>query len=475
MLSERILGIDIDENYLKAVVVVRGMRGWYRVDEALLIELSEAGGPAGAIERLRGKVDFRRFRINFSLPAKHISFHNVKLPFHDDKKIKQTIAYELETMLPRNVEEYVFDYYVIDWGKHAEIFAAVVLRSILKERLSLFGKNPPDIGIASVDAIPVASRLLESGAFTFPWLLLDVRAKDIVAVFARQGKIVQIRYFASLLQDLGGFCRKLGNTIDFMKYIGIMEDGPERILLTGEGVYDPSVGEELTRHFLLPVEKVDLAVISGVILPDKLKKDWKPYSMNQALALALLEDEKGQGFNFPLRDPDADVPSDRYGRVFKRGAAVACFMMLLAAVDAYTGYRYARIRLENLKNQINTAFKSAAPEVLRIVDPTQQFKAKIEEMKKIPIKWGDATITVLDILRDVSISAPPATGFMITGLDLDDDLLTIKGTAKDFDSLNILKREFSGSKNFKTVEIGAISPSKQGGKIEFDLKIRTQR
>ncbi|PIP09065.1 MAG: hypothetical protein COX51_00765, partial [Syntrophobacteraceae bacterium CG23_combo_of_CG06-09_8_20_14_all_50_8] len=204
-------------------------------------------------------------------------------------------------------------------------------------------------------------------------------------------------------------------------------------------------------------------------------KEWDPYSMNQALALALLKHEKGSGFNFSLRDLDGQTPPEQYGNTLKWGAAVASFIMLLTAADAYTDYRYARLRLDNLKKQINAMFKSAAPEVARIVDPMQQFKVKIAEMKKMPVGRGDISATVLDLLKDISASAPPATEFLITSFNLDDDRVAIKGTAKNFDSVDTLKKEFAKSKNFKTVEIGATSLVKQGDKVEFDLRMTTQR
>jgi general secretion pathway protein L len=475
MMPERILGIDIDENSLKAVLAVRRMRGGYRVEEALIIELSDAGGVAGAIDKLREKVDFRQVRINLSLPAKHISFHNVKLPFRDEKKIRQTIAYELETILPRSIDECLLDYCIISQAKHAEIFAAVVPRSLVKERLSLFGEHPPEIGMVGVDALPVASWLLANGILIGPGLLLHVGVKDTVAVFVRQGIIVQVRHFDAPHPDCRRFCRELGNTIEFMKYSGIMEDGPDRIFLTGDAAGNLLIREELARYFSLPVETVDLAMLSGIHLPNELKKACAPSSMNQALALALLKHEKGRGFNFSLRGLEAKSPPERYGSSLKCGAAVASFIILLMVANAYTDYRYARLRLDNLKKQINVLFKSAAPEVARVVDPVQQLKLKIAEMKKMPVGRGEISATVLDLLKDISASAPPATEFMITSFNLDDDRVAIKGTAKNFDSVDTLKREFARSKNFKTVEIGATSLVKQGDKVEFDLRMTTQR
>jgi Tfp pilus assembly protein PilN len=83
--------------------------------------------------------------------------------------------------------------------------------------------------------------------------------------------------------------------------------------------------------------------------------------------------------------------------------------------------------------------------------------------------------TVLDLLKDISALAPPATEFLITGFNLDDDRLAIKGTVKNFDAVDALKRELAKSKYFTNLQIGATNLAKQGDKVDFDLRMTAQR
>ena len=485
MMPEGILGIDIGERALRAVRVSRGIRGGYGVDLAEAIDFG-AGGLSEALDKLREKADFRQVQVNLSLPVELVSFHNVKLPFRQEKKIRQTIAFELETMLPHGIDDCLLDYNIISQSKKSEILAALVPRSVVKKRISLFGDNPPEVGTIGIGALAVATLLMTRGVFTGPGLLLDLGSRQTVAVFINGQKIVQVRRYnfgqgsaerAVYEEECKKFCHDLLNTIDFLKWGGIMEDGPSRVVVTGGGSLNAHIKEELRRSLSLPAETADLSEICGIMLPAGIKEAWAPSVMDQALALAMHRHKKGQGFNFSLRGVESEIKRERFGKALKWGAVVFSLSILLLAVDSYLDYRYARLRLDNLKKEINALFKVAAPEITRIVDPVQQLKVKIADARKISLGLGGISggATVLDILRDISLLTPPATEFLINSFNLEDDQLLIKGTAKDFDSVDAVKKELAKSNYVKSIQIGNTSMVKQGGKVEFDMKITAQR
>ena len=233
MMPEGILGIDIGESALKAVLVSRGIRGGYSIDLTEAIDFG-AGGLSEALDKLREKADFRQVQVNLSLPVELVSFHNVKLPFRQEKKIRQTIAFELETMLPHGIDDCLLDYNIISQSKKSEILAALVPRSVVKKRISLFGDNPPEVGTIGIGALAVATLLMTRGVFTGPGLLLDLGSRQTVAVFINGQKIVQVRRYnfgqgsaerAVYEEECKKFCHDLLNTIDFLKWGGSMKMG----------------------------------------------------------------------------------------------------------------------------------------------------------------------------------------------------------------------------------------------------------
>ena len=511
-MTGQILGIDIGNTTLKAVLASHSLRTGFRVEMAEIIDIAASGGVAQALAFLGEKVDYRQVQINLSLPTEAVSFHNIKLPFREEKKIRQTIAFELETMLPQGMDDYLFDYNIISQfersNQHSEMLAAVVPRAVVQQRVALFTEHPPEISVIGIATLAVASLLAARKKLTGSCLLLDIGAKQTVAVFLKEDTILQVRRFnfggdmlASNKEEtrpspplagrhnenghehkLAGepwrrFYQELANTLEFLKWGGSMEDGMDRIILMGGGSLQRGLKEELARLFALPVEAVDVASIEGVVLPQEIREVWQPAIMNQALALAIHRHTRGHGFNFPLQQRESQARLTEYGLVLKKGAAVLACAVFLLAIDSYLDYRYARVRLDNLKKEISAVFKSAAPEVTRIVDPVQQFKVKITEAKKISAGLGgmEGGATVLDFIKEISTLAPPATELLITALNLDDERLIIKATIKNFDAVDALKRELAKSKYFTNLQIGATNLLKQGDKVEFELRMTAQR
>lgn len=505
-MPEKILGIDIGDSALKAVLVTHGIRTGFKVEMAEVIDIAAAGGAVAALAALGVKVNFRSVQINLSLPAELVSFHLVKLPFREAKKIRQTIAFELETMLPQGIENSILDYNIIRQSHHSEILAALVPRPIVQQRCALFGKKPPAPGFIGIGALAVASMLTVDQITSGSALLLDVGVRQTTAVFIEQGKVVQVRCYAFGGENLsregavagtlasqcpedqpGGqesapaacrrFCQQLANTLEYLQWGGSLKEGLSRILLTGGGSLHHGLTESLANGLSVPAGTVDVAMLAEVTLPEEIGKTWRSSLMNQALALAITRYKRGQGFNFALQELEKQARRVGLGRTLKWGVGISTVAAVLLFADAYLGYRYHRHRLDNLKNDIRAVFKAAAPEMTRIVDPVQQFKVKIAETKKISAGLGgvENSATVLDLLKDISNLAPPATEFLMAGFSLDGNRLVIKGTVKNFDAVDTLKKELAKSKYLTGLQIGATSLQKQGDKVEFDLRMTVQR
>lgn len=498
-MSEKILSIDIGASALKAVLLSQSIRAGFKVEMAETIAITDDGGEAAVLAALAEKVNYRQVRVNINLPAEKVSFHHIKLPFRDAKKIQQTIAYELETLLPQGIEESLFDYNIITQSNQSDILAAVVPTAAVLERRALFGEKLPTIGIVGVGALAVASLLIADKAAASR-MLLDIGARQTTAVFIQGDRIVQARSYAfggemspesgsdtcatdtdpvanSLVAARLRFMQEVANTLEYLQWGGYMAAGMERILLTGGGALSEGIKEDLARYFSLPVEMVDVAALGGVHLPEPVRKNWQPVIMNQVLALAIERYSKGRGFNFAIQELERQAKRGELLRMAKWSAGVLAISGLFLVADAYLGYRYDKIHLDNLKKEIKSVFRGAAPEVTRIVDPVQQFKVKIAEMKKISAGVGGAgnSATVLDVLRDISALAPPATEFLMSSFSLDDSRLVIKGTVKNFDAVDALKKELTKSKYLSDLQIGTTSLLKKEDKVEFDLRMTVKR
>jgi hypothetical protein len=211
--------------------------------------------------------------------------------------------------------------------------------------------------------------------------------------------------------------------------------------------------------------------MEGIEIAEELKGSWDPALMDQALALAARPMAKRGGFNFRQRASEARAGYGELRARLKKGAVAALVVVALAGIEIGLADYGARLRLAALKRDINTEFKKIYPEAARIVDPIAQLRGKIAETRKLSAGMGEAAsaTTVLDLLKEL-VGLLPAD-LLLTSLNLDGDVIGLKGEVRNFDTVDTVKKALASSKHFKTVTVGSTSMIKQGSAVEFDLKI----
>jgi general secretion pathway protein L len=510
-MAEKIIGLDIGSGSLKAVALSRGFRGKHRILGARRIAISAAGGVPAALSELFADPAFRNAPCVTALPARQLTFRNVRLPFRDDKRIGQTLAFTLEPLIQQPLEEVFIDFSVTARAEGAAIFAALAERAQVAQRTELLASHARRTAVIDVESVPLASLLMQRPGATACCLLLDLGQTGATAVLAGQGRILQVRHFPfggaaaagavaaalgpgtegsppsargtelppvaqeALREACGRFCAELGKTVAFLIDQGAIPEPPTRIVLAGGGSRMPGLDGELARRFNVAVERTNLLAAGGFEIPADLRPSWEPEIMDQALALAARPLGRGSGFNFHQRESEARADYGAVRSRLIRGAVAALVVLVLAGVEIGLDDYGARIRLGQIRQEIAAAFKRIDPETTRIVDPVVQLRARIAEAKKFAAGMGDsaAAATVLDLLREISALAPP--DLLVTSLTLDGDAVGLKGEAKNFDAVDSVKKTFSNSKYFKTVTIGSTALMKQGTGVEFDLKVVLKR
>lgn len=505
-MAEKIIGLDIGAGSVKAVILSRGFRGAYRILGVRRIEIQETGGVPEAMSQLFADQAFCGAVCVTALSPGLLSFRNVRLPFRDDKRIAQTLAFSLEPLIQQPLDEVFIDYTVTGRTEQSEIFAALADRTLVEERMALLAPYVRDTAVIDIAAVPLVSRLMQAPGFPACALLLDIGLRDTTAIFAGKGRILHIRDFrfggetvtdaiASALRiesveaetvKLSGelpeasmaavrevrdrFLAELSNTQAFLLDQGGIPEPPSRIILTGGGARTPGIAEGLSRLFSVSVERPDLMRAGGFEIAAALRPSWDPEVMDQALALAARPMGKGSGFNFRPRESARKGYGEHRGG-FKKGAAALLLILILAGIEVGLDDYGMRLRLGQLKGEIIAEYKKIDPEATRIVDPVVQIRGKIAGAKKLAAGMGDATaaVTALDLLKEISVLAPP--DLLVNSLTLEGDAVGLKGEARNFDAVDTVKKTFANSKYVKTVTIGSTNLMKQGTGVEFDLKV----
>lgn len=510
-MPERILGLDIGGSSVKAVLLSRGFRGGYRVLGFHRIDAAAEGGPAEALEKLFADEAFRGAGCVTALPAGALSFRSLQLPFRDDRKIRQTLAFALEPLIQTPLDEVFIDYTHAGRPGKPEIFAVLAPHALVEERRQLLNPYVREIEVIDVGAVSFTLHFTRNRRGPETLLILDVGARDTTAVLACEGRILHIRHLpfggeivtraiaATLKVDLEGaeamkrggdippaamtaveeacgrFCRDLNNTRTSLLMQGAIAQTPARMILTGGGSRTPGLEALLTETFSVPVERADLLAEGDIQIDATLKRSWDPAVMDQALALAARPMVKGSGFNFRQRASEARAGYGEFRDRLKKGAIAAAVILALAVVEIGLDDYGARLRLASLKRDITAEFKRIDPNATRVVDPAAQLRGKITEARKLFAGLGGTATeaTVLDLLKEISGFAP--ANLLLTSFSLDGDAVSLKGEARNFDAVETFKKAFANSKHFKTVTIGSTSAMKQGSGVEFDLKVTLKK
>ncbi len=518
-MGNRILGLDISSGGVKAVQVKADLNGRFRITGFASYDVRTPEDLAEAVRKIREDVRLQSDLWVTSLPASAFSFRNLRMPFREKRKIRQTLAFELEPLIPHPVEDVVADFVVLEQSDHpgkkpadaatvSDLFVAAVLKEAVREKLRVL--EPAQVPLVEVEAVPTALALVEAGyCRQEPFVLLDVGAAETVAVFVRGGSVFHVRSFgfggaamtgavarslnvdpdeaerkkrtglpeaagAEIARLCEGFFAELSHTMQYLNLRG-PDERPSKLILTGGGALCNPFMQALARHFPDGAERLDLRAMRHISLPAETAEAWDPMRMNNALALAIRGTRKGNGFNFRK----GEFASGGYALMFRenirRIAAVLLIVFGILVFDSAAGYLIDQRRLSGLKSEVAGVLRKNCPDITRVVDPVQQLKTRVVEAKRFASTGAGGEVGVLDLLKKISEAAPPSANWLITDLNYDGEKMEIRGETDNFDSVETIKRGVAGSGLFKNVTVGGANLVKGKNKIEFDLRMSCAR
>ena len=507
-MADRILGLDIGPSGIKAVQVTVELKGRFRISAVAHYAPGEHESVSDAIRKIRDDDRLKSDYCITSLPVNCLSFRKLQLPFREDRKIRQTLDFELEPLLPYAISDVTADYVRVNSSdpsvEGTEILAAAAAREAVEERVQTLA--PLKVPVLEVEAVPMALNLIAAGYDDGCYILLDIGARETVAVFFKGGSIFQIRHFAfggdTITADLSRIrgidlekaeqekragdigqvweqivpvCEKFFAELSFtLQYMHLRREHekPVKIITTGGGALCGFFNEQLAQYFSIPVETLDIRAMKRVSLPAETAASWNPMIMNNALALALRGTRKADGFNFRSNAATGGIGliKENAGRF-----AVALGIVLgILIVNAAAGFFIDQRRLDNLKTETAHILKRSAPGLTKVVDPVQQMRTKVTEARRFAIGAG-AGIGTLDVLKKISEAVPESTDFLISDLNYDGEKIEIRGETAGFDSVDKIKRQIAGAGIFKNIVVSGANQVKEKNKVEFELRMNCGR
>ena len=495
-MPKKILGLDINEDSITAVQVKSLLKG-YQITACGTVRVEGDGGLDDALKGLVERVDLKSDTCVTSIPGEHISYRNLEMPFRDPKKLRKTVPFEIETMVPFSIDDLVIDFIVSDQSDQNEILAASVRKSFVSEYLTSLKSHEIDPDILDIRCVPIATWLLKQQGIPNDGLFLEIGEKRTTMILYLKRHIVLIRTFAfnngpianSISNDMNDIDATESNQIEsHFKHLfttvrntihafGWQRNKPillEGIFFTGIGALYPETENLIRQFFDIPAEQINLSRNNRIHMDENISQVWNPLLMDSALALALRDSKQGQGFNFRKDEFKIDRHYFRLNNALRRVAVFLIIIFSLLAVDMGVDYYLQKKRYRALDQKVTEVFRQTFPDVKRIVDPVKQMKLKIREIKRAAISQPgiNSKNKVLDLLKDISQRVPKSLNLHITRMVINPETLLIIGKTDTFNTVEKIKNRLEHSSYFNTVTISSANLDRTGKQVRFELKLQ---
>ncbi len=493
----KILGLDIGTDSITAVQVTSGLKGYQITDYARVLY----GGKEDletALAELSQLMSLKSDTYYASIPEEMVSYRNIRMPFKEPKKIRQTLPFELETSVPFPIDDLIIDFIISNRSIQSEILAVSVKKTAISEYLRQMQVYGIDPDVLDIRCIPMVSYLLNQEETPDNGIFLKIgRIRNTIVLFQNRS-IVLTRSFADgnldlaksvpdvsiiALEDsppneeiessLKSICTMVQNTIHSYRWQANENPRPEKVFFTGIGALYPETADLLARFLELPVEKINLRRGKKVGMEMSISRDWNPVLMDGALALAIRDDKTRKGFN--LRKDEFEVKKESAGfmKEIRRVAFFVVLLLVFVAADLGIDYYFLGKRYRELDLEIRNVFRQTFPGVKRIIDPVQQMKVRLNEIRSSATSSPgmDSNRKVLDLLKDISIRIPRDLDVHVTRMVIDPDTARISGDTDTFNTVDNIKSNLEPSALYNNVTISSANLDRSGNRVKFEVRL----
>ncbi len=479
----RIVGLDVSGDAVRLVTLESSFRG-FAVQEARSAPLEGEGTPGERLSRALTKLALTpplnsEDTVAAALPGSRVASHLVTLPFTDTRRIEQVLPAEIESAIPFEMEEVVWDYTILSQTDgRTELLVAVVRKDVLREALAALaavGIEPRVLtfgplalgalgekGLITEDgqvrqdgaALPSVA-LLEAGPDRADLCLLDAgqpslgrslgTASGAVWAAAHLEEAALQRLLAPLVRDLKISLRARGSR----------GAAPRKIFLTGPISQLPGAAEHISAELQLPVGPLSLAATA----PQAPGPDTA-----LALGLALRAQQPRGRINF-RRGEFAFIKglSEFRGQLGK--LAVAASILLVLAL----GLGIARLAsLSRQAKDYDDALCGATKKILGTcyTDYRQALGALSGGKSKAA---GIPRVSASEILAEFMAQFPEDEVPLTEDIDITTTSVHVKGVADSFGKIDEITTKLKKDKCFGEIKAPRVEKQRDGTKVTFNF------
>lgn len=516
-----ILGIDIGTYSVKVVEIERGfgefkLTAFHELPLVAQEVLTYEQAASASLSQF-----FENHPINYdscimSFPGSYAAFRILDLPFANIRKVDQTFEFELETAIPFDIEDVLYDYGIINsTSDSSQVLAGYIQREEFDRFLSQIQLSPVDpryVGIDTLDlnCLNVLALVPPRGRYA----ILDLGHRKSNLVMMDGDKIKNLRCFSWGGQEItcaiaeafeisydeaekmkhskGNLASQRSEDrleqIVEEKFSELMQqlrqtlfsfqengDGMiEALYLCGGSSRTSGVESFFARHLKINVSPLDLYDENYVRIPQ-----WEEAQtiIPTALSQALRGVYPNKGLRFNLRRGDYAYKKDieqLSGHVRKLGMMVASVAVLGLAyflLSYFTLSSQVDKMNQNLSRQVSASVRdlpkrgvTSANSALSILEG--KISSMQENLKKTS---GEGVLSPIEVLKMISSAMPSREAITvdIDKINITNDKVTMEVRTMTYENVDQIKAAMSQIKAFKNVESGDVKKFKD--QVKFNL------
>ncbi len=481
-MSRKVLGIDIRNQSLSAVLLNSSLRE-HHVDDFIHLPFSGPDDPerslSAALETLNERMDLNGSDYVVSVPAHRFIFRNMQVPFHNVKKIRMVLPFELEPSLPFAVDELAIDFHLLNGaqsGDQTELIAAAIEKDQLTPYIEALASVNIDPEKLTLSGLPIALCLAHQADPGEDLIYIELDDAHATLFVLAGGRLQLIRSFpipAKGPSKTSMLCIQTQQTIAAFQESSGMDLEPIEAVISGTGDVKTDLAATISEILKIPVKVASISERMDIPVKTKTESPWVAGHMDNALALALMEVEGYGGLNFHKGQFAAQkFLAKQKSALIKTGilaAAVLVLMFFSLIMKTYT----LNNSIDAITGQMTQIFKETFPDVKTVRYPFQEMQAKMREAKGNTALQGESGphVRSIDIINNISEKIPESITVNLNRMVIQPDNVLISGTTDAYDSVDTIKSSLEEIQQFEKVSISSANIDRSGKEVQFMLKV----
>jgi type IV pilus assembly protein PilM len=508
-MARRILGLDLGSHSVKAVELRQSFRELDVVQMRALPLPADGVLPPDELHEFLVQHALPLDGVVVALPGHRLSSRRLSFPFRDRRRLAPAVPFELEGLVPFDMDEFVLDWAVAEEGDAgATVLAGLAPRTeveALLERLKEAQIDPRTVeaggpvlaNLSSLFALPETCLLADLGHSKTTMSLLvgnrvvatrtaafgggDLTRALASEMGASEAETERAKHEEGVFDAAGGI-RSPGAT-DFLDRLtralarflgavtGFAPDDPSKLILFGGGAHLHRLDAYLGARLGLPTERLQAPAI-GVGAAALAAGDTELFA--PALALALRGSMRAcTQMNFRQDDLAHRVNFRRVGREFRTPLALTTVALALTCGGILTEIATENRRGDALEAEAQARYEAAFPgekPPRNVVSAMQQAVSDAQDRADtLGVYRGN--LSALDILTEISARVPRDVDVVFEELAIDRQIVQIKGHTPAFGSVDRLRAELAKYAPFSAITVGDITRDARRGGQTFSMRI----